>query len=387
MTELVTKKSCFGCGACAAVCPLSCIAMEEDGEGFRYPKIDKERCIRCGKCQSVCPSLRHETAERHLKTYAARNLQEEIRLKSSSGGVFSLLAKKVIAADGVVFGAALNEALEVVHTSADSDAALEALQGSKYLQSRAELCYSQTAELLKKGKTVLFSGTPCQINGLKAFLGKEEERLICVDIVCHGVPSSRAWRSYVTELEKSTGAKLRSVSFRDKSEGWRSYRFTRLFENGEIQGEKSGHNPFMQGYLAHLYLRPSCHGCSKISGADLTLGDCWGAEFLAPDLDDNRGTSLIIVRTEKGAEMLDSLADELLKEEISYFDAVCYNPAICTPAEENKKRALFFARPDEPFTETVRVLAKPSFTQRWKARLRTWKHRFRAQRRKENVCK
>lgn len=378
MTKLAAKNFCVGCGACAAACPLDCITMKEDVEGFLYPEIDTGRCIACGTCENACPVNREWKPNGPLATYAAKSLQEETRSSSSSGGIFTLLSREIFASGGVVFGVALNDKLEAVHRMADGEGLLTPLRGSKYLQSQMGTVYNQIDMLLRQDKPVFFTGTPCQVAGLKSFLGRDEEKLLCADIVCHGVPSQKAWRRYVAELEKEYGAKLKTVLFRDKTESWRSYRVTACFENGKVRSVGSGQDPFLRGYLANLYLRPSCHNCQKDSAADITLGDCWGAEALSPELHDDKGTSLVIIRTEKGAKAFAAIGEFMDRREIAYSDAVAYNPSISTPAKENFKRSAFFARQEEPFGKTVEELAKTTSLQKWKMRLRSLRRKLKS---------
>ena len=199
MIEIKDKKDCCGCSACVQRCPKQCITLKEDNEGFLYPIVDKKTCIDCGLCEKVCPILHQGEPQKPLKVYAAKNLNEEIRRQSSSGGIFTLLAEQVIQEGGVVFGARFDENWEVKHDYTETIEGLAVFRGSKYVQSRIEDNYKKAEEFLKQGRKVLFSGTPCQIAGLKRFLRKEYEELLTVDFVCHGVPSPGVWRKYLKE--------------------------------------------------------------------------------------------------------------------------------------------------------------------------------------------
>ena len=195
-----TKYDCTGCGACHSVCPKSCILMRQDSEGFLYPVIDDISCTRCGKCKNICPANYQGAARKPLNVYAAKNMDEEIRRQSSSGGIFSLLAEHVIQEGGVVFGARFNDTWDVVHDYTETVEGLAVFRGSKYVQSVTGETYIQAKKFLKDGRKVLYSGTPCQIAGLKAFLQGDHNNLLTVDLVCHGVPSPLVWKKYLDEI-------------------------------------------------------------------------------------------------------------------------------------------------------------------------------------------
>jgi coenzyme F420-reducing hydrogenase beta subunit len=200
LMEGIDKQACCGCGACAQKCPTGCIIMQEDTEGFLYPEIDKKSCVGCKVCEEVCPSVHPKEPRTPLRVYAAKNKDEAVRLESSSGGIFTVLAEKIIDRKGVVFGARFNEDWEVIHSYVETKEKLSVFRGSKYVQSRIGESYKQAEEFLKAGRFVLFSGTPCQIAGLKLFLKKEYENLVTVDLICHGVPSPGVWRKYLDEF-------------------------------------------------------------------------------------------------------------------------------------------------------------------------------------------
>lgn len=199
MIDIKEKKECCGCNACAQRCPKSCITMREDSEGFLYPEVDKEICIDCGICEKVCPVMYQGNKRKPLAVYAVKHKNNEIRLSSSSGGVFTALAESVIDEGGVVFGAKFDDNWCVVHSYSETKEGLAAFRGSKYLQSRIGDSFKKVECFLKANRKVLFSGTPCQIAGLKRFLRKEYDNLLTVDFVCHGVPSPGVWREYLNE--------------------------------------------------------------------------------------------------------------------------------------------------------------------------------------------
>ena len=232
MIEIQNKKDCCGCGACNQVCPKQCIKMESDKEGFLYPKVDTESCINCGLCEKSCPILNNQRSkELFQKYYLAYYTDEVVRLSSSSGGVFSVLSKAVIQNGGVVFGAAFDQEWLVHHVGVERQEDLRVLRGSKYLQSRSESCYREAKALLEVGRPVLYSGTGCQIAGLKSYLKKDYEKLLTVDIICHGVPSPKLWKHYLSEQEQTFGAPVQRVFFRNKDTGWNNFSMSIDFSN------------------------------------------------------------------------------------------------------------------------------------------------------------
>lgn len=364
MIEIVDKKDCCGCSACVQRCPKQCIKLKEDNEGFLYPEVNKSICIDCGLCEKVCPVLHQCEPRKSLKVYAAKNLDEEIRRQSSSGGVFTLLAEQVIQEGGVVFGARFDENWEVKHDFTETIESLAPFRGSKYVQSRIEDNYKKAEEFLKQGRKVLFSGTPCQIAGLKCFLRKEYDNLLTVDFVCHGVPSPGVWRQYLKETvarmcDKNSvstdpismeNTHIESISFRDKSSGWKKYSFTLNLSTMSRSGVKNTvslcevfpKNIFMKGFLADLYLRPSCYACTAKcgkSGSDITIGDLWGAPSIIGNDDDDKGTSLILMNTDK----YDSINSAWIKE-IDYLSSIIYNPSIVKSVQMPKKRFEFYSK-------------------------------------------
>ena len=369
MIQIEDKAKCCGCDACVQRCPKNCILLKEDGEGFLYPVVDKDSCVDCGLCEKVCPVLNQGEKRKPLHVYAAKNEDEEIRKKSSSGGVFTLLAVQVIKNGGVVFGARFNENWEVVHDYSETEEGLSAFRGSKYVQSKIGETYKQVEEFLREGREVMFSGTPCQISSLKLFLGKRYENLLTVDVICHGVPSPMIWRMYLKELLARQGdgknsvlshsippflKSIRDIScidFRNKELGWKKFSFALTLsvpmghgaKNTVLLSEPYTQNLYMKGFLSDLYLRPSCHACptkSLKSGADITLGDFWGIQNIFPDIDDDMGVSAVLLNTEKGVKCYTSL--KLQAQEMCYDDVLRYNPAICKSSLLPQKREIFW---------------------------------------------
>lgn len=303
MLSLRDKRDCCGCGACAQRCPAKCIRMTEDAEGFRYPVADANACTGCGLCERICPGLHPSAPHDPLRLFAARNRDEAARAAGSSGGVFSLLARRTLREGGVVFGAAFVPTWGgVSHRKAEKEEELQPLLKSKYVQSDTGGCYTEAAALLREGRRVLFSGTPCQIAGLHAFLrGERPERLLTVECLCHGVPSPAVWRRYTEET--AGGRRILGVDFRDKSRsGWRRYDFTVRTDGGERR-VPAREDLYMRAFLAELTLRPSCYACpfkSGRSGSDITLADFWNIRDVLPAFDDDRGASLVLLNTPQG---------------------------------------------------------------------------------------
>ena len=347
-------------------CPKHCISLQEDAEGFLYPKVDLSLCIDCGLCEKVCPELHLASARKPLATYAGKHKNDEIREGSSSGGVFSALAEKVIETGGVVFGARFDADWEVVHDYTETMAGLSVFRGSKYVQSRIGNSYALVEQFLKSGRIVLFTGTPCQIAGLKLFLRKDYEQLLTVDVICHGAPSPGIWRQYLQEeiarqcnrkntvlLHPISGRDVRvvDIAFRNKVSGWKKYSFALTFSTTGRSGEKfsfCSHMPFtenlfMKGFLANLYLRPSCYACPAKGGqsnSDLTLGDFWGIQHVMPQLDDDKGMSVVLVNTEKGHALLDKT--KINAWPTDYLQVLKYNSALERSVQRPLKRERFY---------------------------------------------
>lgn len=365
MITILEKYNCCGCGACVQVCPKQCISMFADNEGFLYPQVDKAICIDCGLCEKVCPVISQNELRSPLAVYAAKNTNEDIRLKSSSGGIFTLLAEQVISEGGVVFGARFNESWEVVHDYTETVEGLEPFRGSKYVQSVIGDNFIKAKKFLTEGRKVLFSGTPCQISGLKKFLRKEFENLLTVEVVCHGVPSPMVWRDYLEyrRTKYASGVrelpKITDILFRDKSDGWKNYGLRicyseeKLNNNLVCQSERKSNceitpaneDIFMNGFLRNLYLRPSCFHCpvkGGKSGADMSLADYWGIESYHPTFYDQRGVGLLLIYTEKGIVYNDLISDGLNAQSTEYSFAIHGNPCIVDSVQEIKRNRTEF---------------------------------------------
>lgn len=267
-------------------CPVGCIALVEDAEGFLFPEIDRIKCINCGKCRKVCPVLTATPKVEPVAGYAYRVNDDALLSRTSSGGFFTLLAEKVLREGGVVFGASFNKCHEVVHAFVERIEDLDALRRSKYVQSRIGNSFEDCLKFLNEGRKVLFCGTPCQVKALNLFIGKKRDNLITVDFVCHGVPSPGVFRKYLAEICEKYGESLsdvKEINFREKIAGF-AYGFSFTTKNKKYT-ENPRENMFLKGFLSDLYLRQSCHRCSAksfTSGSDYTICDFWGIEKVLP---------------------------------------------------------------------------------------------------------
>lgn len=376
MIDIFDKHNCSGCETCVQACPQQCMSFEEDIEGFRYPLVNKTMCIDCGLCEKVCPVINQADEKMPLKVYAAKNRDEQELLNSSSGGVFILLAKAVIQKGGVVFGARFDDNWNVVHAYAESEGSVKAFMGSKYVQSRIGNSYKETKAFLDAGRQVLFSGTSCQIAGLKRFLRKEYDNLLTVDVICHGVPSPKVWRKYLDEIKKSStrdgnsvsfphthrfskketlgGAmQIKSISFRDKRLGWGKYCFTLTLAKAAADGKQNivslshvhKEDPFMKIFLQNINLRPSCYHCPAKGGrshSDITIGDFWGIENVLPSVDANHGVGLMMINSLRGEEFADLLDMDITT--VAFKDAIKGNPAYSKAVLPHRNRDKFFGK-------------------------------------------
>lgn len=329
------NRECCGCTACLHVCPLNCITMQEDEEGFTYPVIDGEKCIHCKKCEKVCPVRNTNNNNNRTKTFVGYNKNEEIRKQSSSGGIFSVLAEWILQQRGVVFGAAFDEKFEVHHIAIETEVELEKLRGSKYVQSRLENVYTETKKYLEKKRKVLFTGTACQIAGLKNYLDKEYENLYTVDVLCHGAPSPKIWRMYLEDKKKQYHASIKKIEFRNKKNGWKNYSMNICFLNMRRYCVHFFEDEYMRLFLGNIDLRPSCYNCCfkdipRIS--DMTIGDSWGIEKTIPDMDDDKGTSIILLHSLNGERMFDAIKEKIIIREVRLDE-------VLPPTEESRKSA------------------------------------------------
>ncbi len=331
MIDIQSKNLCCGCGACSQICPKRCISFVPDEEGFLYPNVNKISCINCGLCEKVCPVLNQEDEKYPIKIYACKNKDKNVRMNSSSGGLFTAIAEEIIKKNGVVFGVEFDRNWNVVFSHTDNIEGLKIFQGSKYVQAIVGNSYKEAEVFLKEGRLVLFSGTSCQIAGLHKYLRKQYENLVTVDFICHGVPSQKLFSDYLNEeilytARRAVAGKsivlqslnvmslIKGIRFRDKSYGWKKYRFVLTLAEPSGEGKKSfvlssplSDTSYGKCFLGNLSLRPSCYHCpakSGKAGSDLTIADFWGVQNYYPDFDDDKGITLAIVNNSKAEKYI-----------------------------------------------------------------------------------
>ena len=338
--------------------------MRPDNEGFLYPEVEKDICIDCGLCEKACNELHPFENQTPLKVLAAINKDESVRMKSSSGGIFHILASQIIADGGVVFGARFDENWQVVIDYAEDLKGVEAFMGSKYVQARIENAYKDAKRFLIDGRKVLFSGTPCQVAGLYQYLRKSYDNLLTVDFVCHGTPSPKVWELYLDEVV-GTHKDVRRIDFRNKKLGWKNFSFSLDYNESDntISLLSSFHqNPYMKAFLDDIILRPSCYNCKARGGSsksDITIADFWGISSVFPEMDDDKGTGLVFINTPKGEASFD--LNKISYAETSYDRVKPLNPACYRSPKVHPKRELFFSRiGDEDLFKLIHDCTKPS---------------------------
>ena len=347
MHKIVEPSLCNGCHACYSICPKSCITMIEGEEGFLEPSIDNSKCIDCKLCIIRCPinnTLTEKKEENNtVKSIVAINKDDIVRKNSSSGGVFSELANYILDQDGVVYGVGFNDDFEVQHMKITNKSEIYKLQGSKYVQSKIGDIFFDIKNELKNNKVVLFTGTPCQVEGLLSFLGKSYENLYTQDIICHGVPSPKSWRKYINEFNED----IKSISFRDKTFGWLNFSVKIETKDNKYINTK---DVFLQSFLKNLNLRKSCYNCKfkKINrNSDITLADFWGIENIDKKYFDDKGTSLVILHSDKGEFLYNKIKAKFISSNVNLEEAIKYNTAINKSVEMTNARSKFFKNIDK----------------------------------------
>lgn len=321
------SEKCCGCGACSNICPKQAITMESGDKGFLYPVVNKEKCIECGLCLRVCAFNREQgNLQTKQYAYAVKNRDDKVRMESRSGGVFTALTDQCLQNNGVIYGVALNGMFEAYHSRATNYEERDLFRGSKYIQSNVGDTYKKVKEDLSKGISVVFSGTPCQVNALKSYLGdKDYDNLILVDIICHGVPSLKVWKDYLKYYEKKCNGKVKKVDFRNKKKfGWAASK-----ETIWINDESYDNDLFIDLFNSGLIERESCFSCPYKNlnrTGDITIGDFWGIDKIKQEFNDNKGVSLVICNTLKGYEYYKKIESDLESMEVNIDD--CLQPAL-----------------------------------------------------------
>ena len=333
------KNVCYGCRACEQVCPMNAIRMRADEEGFLYPMINKELCVQCSLCESVCPYEKQETSSIG-ETYAVQIKDSEVLLESSSGGAFSWMANYVIQKGGYVSGCIFDDNLNPIHIVTNNLEDISKMRGSKYVQSDTKCVYSKIEQLVKDNQLVLFTGTPCQVAGLKGYLRKPYDTLITMDLICHGVPSPKLFLNYI-EAERKKGKIIREIKFRDKKmNGWCSQ------GSIEFNGKRKCISPYNNSYYYYYYLanyvsRYSCYTCKYSSmdrPGDITIGDCWNMAKAFPKIDVSRGFSVIIINSRKGQYLFENLKSNLIWYSIDKEFVISNNTNLRKACEMPEKR-------------------------------------------------
>lgn len=309
MIALKRKEDCCGCTACASICPTKCISMQEDSEGFKYPQVDSDKCINCHKCEAVCPVMNRSDLNDKPQAYLTRTKDKALLSECTSGGVFTEIAKQTVKSGGIAYGAVFGENFIVRHERISDLSGVNRLPGSKYVQSDLDGVFRQVLTDVRSGKQVAFCGTPCQVAGLKNYIGKDYSNLLLVDLVCHGVPSPRLWNKYVDYLQSKYG-KLKHVNFRSKYLGYHVSVMEEQFESGKVQIGSARTNLMSKCFFKNAADRPICYECPfKTVGrcSDLTLFDGWHASEYVPGLkDDDMGYTIVLVQSEKNVSLLKS---------------------------------------------------------------------------------
>ena len=338
------KTECYGCSACVYSCPFGAITMERDSEGFRYPVVDEEKCTGCGKCRKICPSIcpKDMSNAPEPESYAVW-ADDKLRMDSTSGGAFTLIARNILAQGGVVCGVVMDEKFHIFHTIATNEKEIEPMRRSKYVESDLGDMFPRIKELLEKGTKVLFTGTPCQVAGLKAYLGNKREGLIAVDLMCHGGTSPKVFERYLDETFGRENVKR--FYFRTKYYGYNGTTCAVVLKDGQTYMGSGELDPFVKGSYRSLFLRKSCEDCKFASmprQGDITIGDCWGIAKYKAELSDGRGTSLILVNNEKGRKIVEEISANTQVFEKVPLEAVTWKNRFKEHMQAHSQRDRFF---------------------------------------------
>ena len=348
MIENENKENCCGCTACKNICPKNAIEMKEDEEGFLSPNIDKEKCIDCGLCKKVCPIINKVPNKPPIQqeAYVVNNKNVLVRKQSTSGGAFTAIAEYVIKNNGIVYGASFDNNFNVQHNYTTNINDLQKFRGSKYVQSDVKNTFREVRDFLNAGKMICYSGTPCQIEGLKKYLGKEYENLITVDVVCHAVPSPLVWRKYLHYQKKKLKMNnIIQVLFRDKSKYGYKYSTMTIKADNKIYQAGVETDPFLRAFFEDLSVRPSCYNCQfkkQYRVSDFTIWDCFEVEKFDNKLDDDKGTSRILIHTKKGKKVFDEISNQFDYKKIDVDDIVQGVKEMYFSVSKNQNRENFF---------------------------------------------
>lgn len=379
MIQITDKSKCCGCNACGDACAHGAITFQTDIEGFWYPEVDKDKCVDCRLCEKVCPIINKAKEKRFEvpRVFAAYNKDEVVRLDSTSGGIHSALANVMFDRNAYVCGAIYNDDHSVSHITISNRNMLPQIRSSKYLQSSMEGQFKEIRLLLREGIEVFYCGTPCQVHALYNFLRNSYSNLTTCDFICLGVNSPKVFLSYMDMLEKQYGAKATEIKFKNKKWGWHNFSLRVDFANGRQYCKDRWHDLFFIGYLqSGNFARPSCYECQfKVfpQKADITLADFWGIEKVDPSMDQDKGTSLVLVNSDKGMALFDTIKGNVVWKEFTMEDARGGNPAMdlsLKPVADNRK-SFFEAIDKYPFEKVAeKFFPLPTFTNKLRSRVK-----------------
>ena len=364
--------ACCGCGACSAACPKGCISMERDNLGFSRPIVNAEICIDCGACEQACPAIGERSVDQLQSVSWAKSDSSELLDRSSSGGIFGLLARKVLSEGGVVCGAAFDEGCRTVrHVLVGNETGLDAVMRSKYVQSSiGKEVYRGVRNAIRSGRRVLFAGTACQVAGMRGYLGKlgESDLFLSVDVICHGVPSPELWSRWIDYRGEAFGSDVCDVNMRSKTTGWLSYsaaykHAAEKDNTGDTESRVFGEDWYMKAFLANASLRSSCLACParRSSGADITLGDFWGFQNIHPEVDCSKGVSAVLCNSKKGERAFKAISRITLNGSATLDEVVAGNPCLIRSVSPHPMR-------DEFLNDVASGSSIPDLMAKWKFR-------------------
>lgn len=356
MIEIHEKSHCCGCSACANACPVGCISMKADEEGFLYPQIDSHACIECDRCEKVCPCL-NPIDETRVKqsAYLIQHKNETVRKESTAGGAFSAIGSYILQQNGVVFGAAYDKEFQVHHTYVETEPELSIFRNSKYVQSKMGNSFKIAKHFLDEGRLVCFSGTPCQIEGLNKYLGREHENLILVDVVCHGIPSPLVWKKYL-EFQRVNETKPDNIRFRDKYYGYKYSTMSHVRQKKIIYHAGAQKDSMLRAFFSDICDRPACYNClfkKRYRVSDITLWDCFSVYSFDKKMDDDKGTTRVLCHTQKGTDIIDSIKGAVNCIKVDSDKLVYGVNEMTQSVEVNKKRDKFFEDAQRMSGETL----------------------------------